>query len=161
MKKVEFGYSNDVNCKGVWEGMGIKPGLLLSEAEYYGAIKYGGESYMVTKVTEDKYGRFPTLLGKFIVRPVTADIYPDGGGFVFLDQEESQITQQLEAHLNAQQNRDRISNIADVLNRCRGFSMADIDFEDFALGDELITTSIPHEAFESKKQQQKSGRRSY
>ena len=38
MKKIEFGFANEQNPRGSWEGIGIKPGLLLNEADYYGVV---------------------------------------------------------------------------------------------------------------------------
>ena len=70
MKKIEFGYANEMNPTGSWQGIGIKEGLLLTEADYYGAIKYEDNSYIVAKVKEDQYGRYPHLVEKFIVNVV-------------------------------------------------------------------------------------------
>ena len=67
MKQIEFGYSNDVDPKGSHEGMGIKPGLFLTEADYYGSVEFEGNYYIVAKVVSDEYNRFPQLLDKFIV----------------------------------------------------------------------------------------------
>ena len=161
MKKIEFGFTNFFDGKGPWEGIGIKPGLFLTDAEYYGAIQYEDNSYIVAKVTKDEYGRIPHLLGKFIVRPAIADMYVDGSGNIYLDQEESLISQLLEARLNEPQVRDRISNINGVLNNCNGVDMADRSFEFLTLDDRVITTSITHEAFERKNEALKSCRYSF
>ena len=99
MKKIEFGYANDYKPSGSWQGLGIKEGLLLADAEYYGVVNYGRDSFIVAKVIEDKYGRYPQLLGNFIVRPAIADMYPDGSGILFLDQEQSGIGEQIEKYL--------------------------------------------------------------
>lgn len=150
MKKIEFGYSNDYNPKGSWEGIGIKPGLLLTDAEYYGAIKYDGNSYIVAKVIEDEYGKFPHMLGNFIVRPAIADLYADGSGVIFLDQEESILSQQLETSLNEPQNKNIITGINDIINNYNGIHFADKSFQFLTMEDSFITTSITHEAFERK-----------
>ena len=161
MKKIEFGHSNDFNPKGSWEGIGIKPGLMLTEAEYYGTIKYEENSYIVARVTKDEYARFPHLLGNFIVRPAIADLYADGSGNIFLDQEESIVTRQLETHLNDPRIKDRINNINDVFNNCNGVHMADMSFKFLTLGDRFISTSITHEAFERKNEALKKCRKSF
>lgn len=162
MKKIEFGFSNDYDPKGSWEGIGIKPGLLLTDAEYYGAIKYEDNSYIVAKVVEDEYGRFPHLLGNFIVRPAIADMYVDGSGTIFLDQEETMVTKQLESRLNSSQVKDRINDIDDVLNNCYGVHMADKSFRMITMdSDTVITTSITHEAFEMKNTYLKGCRASF
>lgn len=150
MKRIDFGFSNDFDPKGSWEGIGIKPGLLLTNAEYYGAIKYETNSYIVAKVGKDEYGRFPHLVDKFIVRPAIADLYVDGSGIIFLDQEESMISSQLESRLNEPQIRERVSDINGVLNNCNGAHIADMSFKFLTLGDRIVTTSITHEAFERK-----------
>lgn len=162
MKKIEFGFSNDYDSKGSWEGIGIKPGLLLTDAEYYGTVKYEDNSYIVAKVTEDEYGRFPHLVGNFIVRPAIADMYVDGSGTVFLDQEENIVTRQLEECLNSSQVRDRIKDIDDVLNNCYGVHIADKSFRVLTMdSDTVLTTSITHEAFERKNTALKSCRKSF
>ena len=76
MKKIEFGFANEQNPRGSWEGIGIKPGLLLNEADYYGVVNVNRDSYIVAKVTKDDNNRYPQLLDKFIVRQAIADIYP-------------------------------------------------------------------------------------
>lgn len=161
MKKIEFYFNNQPDALGPVDGLGINPGLLLPDAEYYGAIKYEDNSYIVAKVTKDEYGRFPHLLGKFIVRPAIADMYADGSRTIYLDQEESLITKQLEARLNEPQVRDRISNINDIFNNCNGVYMADRSFKFLTLDDSVIATSITHEAFERKNEALKSCRYSF
>lgn len=158
MKRIDFGFSNDFDPKGSWEGIGIKPGLLLVNAEYYGAIKYETNSYIIAKVGKDEYGRFPHLEGKFIVRPAIADLYVDGSGIIFLDQEESIISQQLESHLNQPQIQEKINDIKGVLNNCNEVHRADMSFEFLTLGDRIVTTSITHDAFERKNSALKSCR---
>jgi len=161
MKKIEFGFANDYDPKGAWEGIGIKPGLLLTDAEYYGAIKYEDNSYIVAKVTKDEYGRFPHLVNKFIVRPAIADLYVDGSGVIFLDQEESLVSQQLETHLNIPQISERISDINSIINNCAGVHTADMSFKFLTLGDNFLTTSITHDAFERKNTALKSCKGSF
>ena len=101
MKKIEFGYANEKEPKGSWEGIGIKQGMLLTEADLYGFVKVGNNSYVVAKVTKDEYNRYQELLDKFLVRPALADLYPDGSGIIFLDQEQSLEAYQLEEYLNS------------------------------------------------------------
>lgn len=161
MKKIEFGFSNDVDPKGSWEGIGIKSGLLLTDAEYYGAIKYEGDSYIIAKVTKDEYNRFPHLLENFIVRPAIADLYVDGSGTIFLDQKESLISQKLEIYLNTPQIKERISNIDDILKICNGVHKADKAFTFLTSEDNFITTSITHETFERKNEALKNCKGSF
>ena len=85
MKKIEFGFANDAEPKGSWQGIGIKDGLLLTDAVYYGAISFNGNNFIVAKVDNDEYNRFPSLLDKFIVRDAVVDVYADGSNTLFLN----------------------------------------------------------------------------
>lgn len=161
MKKIEFYFNNQPDALGPVDGLGIKPGLLLPNAEYYGAIKYEDNSYIVAKVTKDEYGVFPHLMGKFIVRPAIADLYVDGSGNLFLDQEESIISHHLESRLNEPLVSERISDINGILNNCNDVHMADKSFHFLTLGDTFVATSITHEAFEKKNSALKSCRGSF
>lgn len=116
MKWIEFGFSNDRETTGQWQGIGIKERLLLTDAEYYGAINYGRDSFIVAKAVKDEYGRYPELVDNFIVRPAIADIYPDGSGILYLDQEQSRIGEEIERYLNSVKN--RISGYNDILRYC-------------------------------------------
>ena len=161
MKKIEFGYANEQNPKGSWQGTGIKPGLLLTEADYYGAIKYEDNSYIVAKVVKDEYGHYPDLVDKFIVRPAIADMYVDGSGIIFLDQEQSLEGQQIENYLNDVLVKDKISNVNDIVSLCNGIHIADRSFTFLTLNDTVITTSILHEVFESRNTALKNCRQSF
>ena len=88
-------------------------------------------------------------------------MYADGSGVIFLDQEESLITKQIEERLNSPQVKDRINNINDILNHCNGINMADRSFRFLAMDDKIITTSIIHEAFERKNEAIKNCHQSF
>lgn len=150
MKKIEFGYANEKEPKGSWEGIGIKQGMLLTEADLYGFVKVGNNSYVVAKVTKDEYNRYQELLDKFLVRPALADLYPDGSGIIFLDQEQSLEAYQLEEYLNSPQVKDRISSIEDVISLSNGVVPADKAFKLLTAQERVVTTSINHDAFERK-----------
>lgn len=150
MQKIEFGFANEQNPKGTWEGIGIKQGLLLTEADFYGTVKVESNSYVVAKVSNDEYNRYPELLDKFLVRPALADLYPDGSGIIFLDQEQSLEAYQLEEYLNSPQVKDRITSIDDVINLSSGVVPTDKSFAILTDHDRVVTTSITHEAFERK-----------
>lgn len=150
MKKIEFGYANEMNPSGSWQGIGIKEGLLLPAAEYYGAVSYEDNSYIIAKVIEDEYKRYPELLGKFIVRPAIADLYKDGSGNIFLNQEETLVTKQLESHLNNPQISEKINNFNDILNFTNGINRASNAFTFLTMDDKIISTSITNEEFERK-----------
>ena len=151
MKRIEFGYSNDLNPTGSFEGIGIKEGVLLTEADYYGAVEFEGNSYVIAKVTEDLYGRYPQLVGKFIVRPAIVDLYVDGSGTLFLDQTESSISQQIEYFINNDAIRDKIRGVdaiclysQDLHKASKAFTIIGMDTE------KVLSTSIMHEVFEEK-----------
>lgn len=148
MKKIEFGYANDYKPGGSWQGLGIKEGLLLADAEYYGVVNYGRDSFIVAKVIEDKYGRYPQLLGNFIVRPAIADMYPDGSGILFLDQEQSSIGEQIEKYLNIA--KSHINSYEDILKSCDFVQRGNRFFDLITDSDRIVATSIRHDVFEEK-----------
>lgn len=148
MKKIEFGFANDREATGQWQGIGIKEGLLLTDDEYYGAINYGRDSFIVAKVVKDEYGRYPELVDNFIVRPAIADIYPDGSGILYLDQEQSRIGEEIERYLNSVKN--RISDYNDILRYCDFVQRGNKLFNLIDDGDTIVATSIKHDIFEIK-----------
>lgn len=150
MQKIEFGFANEANPKGTWEGIGIKQGLLLLDADFYGTVKVESNSYIIAKVTKDEYDRYPELLDKFLVRPALADLYPDGSGIIFLDQEQSLEAYQLEEYLNSPQVKDKIFSIEDIIDLSNGVAPADKSFSMLTNQDRVVTTSILHEVFERK-----------
>ena len=152
MKKIDFGYSNDLNPTGSHEGMGIKPGLLLCDADYYGAIEFDGNYYIVAKVVEDEYQYFPQLLDNFIVRKALCDLYPDGSCSLMLDQNEDTITQQLEKYLNSEEIKQFINTPDDIFKVCNSnVHRAPVSFMLAELNtDRVLSTSITSEAFEIK-----------
>ena len=151
MKKITFGYSNDINPTGQFEGIGIKPGLLLCNAEYYGAVQYEGNSYIIAKVTEDEYNKYPKLLNNFIARKALCDIYADGSCILMLDQNENLVTQLLEEQLNKPEIKDKIKNTEDILTYCKGVHRAPVSFVLPEIGtNEIMATSIKSEEFNRK-----------
>lgn len=150
MKKIQFGFSNDNEPKGSWQGIGIRDGLLLTDAVYYGAIGFDGNNFIVAKVDKDEYGRFPNLVGKFIVRDALVDVYADGSNTLFLNQEVSHNAQSIEMFLNNERIIGKINDISDVINLCDGVHYASRLFKLVELDDEIISTSITNEAFTTK-----------
>ena len=148
MKKIKFGYTNDYERTGSWEGMGIKEGLLLTDAQYYGVINYGKDSFIVSKVVEDEYGRYPQLVDNFIVRPAIAEIYSDGSGFLYLDQEQSRIGEEIERYLN--NIKDKITNYDDIIRYCDFVQRGNKLFNLVTDSDIVTSISIRHDVFESK-----------
>ena len=150
MKKIEFGFANEENPRGSWQGIGIRDGLLLTDASYYGAISYRDNNFIVAKVDSDEYGRFPSLVGKFIVRDALVDVYADGSNTLFLNQTVSRDAEDIQSILNDDRIRDRITDIDDIINFCNGIHQASRFFKLVELDDKIIATSITDEAFTAK-----------
>lgn len=152
MKQIEFGYSNDVDPKGSHEGMGIRPGLLLTDADYYGSIMFEGDYFIVAKVVEDEFNHYPQLLDKFIVRQALCDLYPDGSTILMLNQEETELTRMLEQHLNDPQIKDRITSLQDIINSSSEIHRSSPAFilGEIECNGKVLSTSITPEAFERK-----------
>ena len=150
MKKIEFGFSNDKSPTGSWQGIGIKEGLMLTEAMYYGAVQYDGNNYIIAKVVEDTYNRFPNLKGNFIVRQALCDIYADGSSVLMLNQDESIVTKKMEEYLNSNQVKDKINGYDDIIKLVSGIHRAPNSFLLAELDSTIIATSILPEVFEEK-----------
>ena len=150
MKKIKFGYSNSTNPTGNYEGIGIKPGLMLCDADYYGAIQYDGNNYIIAKVVEDEYNRYPQLLNRFIVRKALCDLYADGSCIMMLDQNENEVTQLLENFYNSTEIQKYIKNPEDIFIVGNGIYRAPISFFYASLRDEVFSTSIITEVFDKK-----------
>lgn len=152
MKKIEFGYSNDANPTGSHEGIGIKPGLFLWVADYYGSVEFEGDYYVVAKVVDGKSNNCPKLLDNFIVRQALCDLFADGSTILMLNQEESEITKMLENRLNNSQIKNEISTIEDIISLVPGLHRSSDAFILAELGynGRIVSTSILPEAFERK-----------
>ena len=150
MKKIEFGFANEDEPKGSWQGIGIKEGLLLTDAVYYGAISFNGNNFIVAKVDNDEYNRFPSLLDKFIVRDAVVDVYADGSNTLFLNQEVSWDAESIQMYINNDKIRERINSIDDIIMFCDGVHLANKFFKLVELDNSIIATSITNDAFTAK-----------
>lgn len=149
-KKISFGFSNDKNPSGSWEGIGIKQDMLLTDAEYYGIVRCGDENFVVAKVVEDEYGRYPELVNEFIVRRALAEFYPDGSSTLFLDQNKSHFTNKLEELLNSSKIKENIKDSSDIVRLIDGISNPNKIYGLLGSEQEITSTSITHEAFDTK-----------
>ena len=147
MTKIKFGFANEMNPNGSWQGIGIKDGLMLLEADYYGAISYLDEDYVVAKVVEDEYNRFPELLNNFIVRPAVRRTYNDGSGILLLNQEENATSKALELLLNNEKIKNGITSNEDIKGLSSDIKDASFTTTDLISHNEIISTSIIPEAF--------------
>lgn len=148
MKKIEFNYSNDLNpTHGNW---GIKQGLLLTEADYYGTLEYDGNDYIVAKVVDDPYNSYPQILNKFIVRQALCDLYPNGAAQLLLNQEETDVTRIIENHLNDPRIKDKITSISNAIDCTTGAYKCPNVFVLVELDKTVSALSILPEEFERK-----------
>ncbi len=150
MKKIEFGFSNDENPRGSWQGIGINDGTFLSEAEYYGSFGYDNNNYILVKVVKDEYRRNPELLDNFIVRKALCDLYQDGSAVLMLNQEKDMVCQQLENYFNNPQIKEKIHSIDDAIKLCQGTYKSPDSFILAELRDTVVATSIIPETFDRK-----------
>lgn len=160
MKKIEFGFSNDSNPTGSWEGIGLREGVLLTEADYYGSISYANNNYIIAKVGEDEYHRFPELVGNFIVRQALCDLYADGSVILMLNQENDPVSRQIAEFLNSPQVKDRITKVEDIIRLGNDISRSPNSFILAELNDEVIATSIDPVVFAQKNEAIKNCRNS-
>ena len=149
-KMIRFGFSNDKNPSGSWEGIGIKQDMLLTDAEYYGIVRCGDENFVVAKVVEDEYGRYPELVNEFIVRRALAEFYPDGSSTLFLDQNTSHFTNKLEELLNSSKIKENVKDSSDIVRLIDGISNPNKIYGLLDSEQEITSTSIMHEAFDAK-----------
>ena len=133
MKKIEFGFANEDEPRGQWEGIGIREGLLLTDATYYGAIAHNGD-----------------LVGKFVVIDALVDVYADASCTLFLNQEQSLTAKRAEMFLNDERVREKIANIEDVIRVCDGVRRANNFFKLIELDEKIIATSIRPDVFTEK-----------
>ena len=150
MKKIEYGFANDLIPKGSWEGIGINPTLHLTDGEYIGSVSIGKNNYIVSRIVEDKYGRYPQLLNNFLVSDAIYDVYSDGSGILYLDQEQSIEAMSLQNYLNSSSNKEKIHTSQDIINNINGVNRSNNFFRLMESEDRIIATSILHTVFEEK-----------
>ena len=155
MKRIYFGYNNSESKSGAyvpssWEGIFINPNLQLHDATFFGFIDYDNRNYLVAKVTDDRYNRYPELLGKFIVREALCDLLSSGACELFLDQKENIMTVQLQNCIN--ENRDKITDIDDVIKYTNRAIPASNAFKLAEMSNEIYATSILTEEFNKKRE---------
>ena len=99
MKKIHFGYSNDNNPTGSFEGMGASRNKDIIDSEFIDFMELNGRFYLISKISSTFRGQ-EDKIGKIDVREVIADLYPDGSGIIFANQEKTDICTSLENSLN-------------------------------------------------------------
>lgn len=88
MSKIDFGYFNDNNPKGMWEGIGISPTDNIIKAEFMDVIGLNGRFYLVSKV-DMAFKSVEYKVGTIDVWEIISDLYPNGSGVIFANQEKT------------------------------------------------------------------------
>ena len=147
MKKIEFGFDNNLNPTGSWQGIGINPKVMLLDAEYIGSVSIEGNNYIIVKTVEQSRNYQENM---FLVRNALVDLYPSGSGILYLSQNENEITNGLENLLNNPNIKDKISTVEDVLRVCSAANYSLPSFRIIESSPNIIATSILPEVFEEK-----------
>lgn len=159
MKEVHFGYENSLNPIGSFEGIGTGKGLHGPVVgEYIDVISLSGEEYLISKVEVKKDIQGSDY--QYDVRRALADIYPDGSGILFLDQEQSEMCLRVSAMLNSAQGKECLDKGLTVREICEAH-MAPFSFECVTRANTVLATSILHEIFDVKKRRIASCHRSF
>lgn len=155
MLKIRFGFADSMNNFQGQKGIGIKDGVLLTYADYYGIINYSGSDYLVAKATEDESNNCPELVGNFIVRPATLHQYNDGSEELVLNQEEDNQSKELEERLNNPVKKEIITSKDDIIGIDPSIEEGSFSADYLALGNEISATSISDEAFKREVEEMK------
>lgn len=147
MKKIEFGFDNNLNPTGSWQGIGINPKVMLLDAEYIGSISIEGNNYIITKTVNQTRNYQENM---FLVRNALVDLFPSGSGILYLSQNENEITNGLENLLNNPNVKDKIITVEDVLRVCSAANYSMPSFRIIESSPKIIATSILPEVFEEK-----------
>lgn len=147
MKKIEFGFDNNLNPTGSWQGIGINPKVMLLDAEYIGSISIEGNNYIITKTINQTRNYQENM---FLVRNALVDLFPSGSGILYLSQNENEITNGLENLLNNPNVKDKIITVEDVLRVCSAANYSMPSFRIIESSPKIIATSILPEVFEEK-----------
>ena len=155
MLKIRFGFADSMNNFQGQKGIGIKDGVLLTYADYYGIINYSGSDYLVAKATKDESNNCPELVGNFIVRPATLHQYNDGSEELVLNQEEDNQSKELEERLNNPVKKEIITSKDDIIGIDSLIEKGSFSADYLALGNEISATSISDEAFKREVEEMK------
>lgn len=154
MKKINFGYSNDNNPRGSSEGIGASPNLDIIDSEYIDFVRFDDNVYLISKVGMVFKGQ-ENKVGTIDVREVIADMYVDGSGIIFANQEKSSVCRSLESSLaNA---KDFIEKGVSVQQICGGYRAPDSfksllnDGNSSLIEQPLHVVGIKPEIFQEKK----------
>ena len=147
-KIMKFGTEDSLKPVGSHEKIGLPTGTI--EAEYIGTISINGDNFIVGKVTEC-FDRREDKEGKIIVRECISNVYSDGSGCIFLNQQVSEKCVELERFLNTPNITNQLENGVSIN------SLINNSFPETAIlniinnSNSLLITAIKHEVFEHKK----------
>ena len=153
MLKIRFGFADSMNNFQGQEGIGIKDGVLLTYADYYGIINHSGSDYLVAKAIEDESNNCPELVGNFIIRPATLHQYNDGSEELVLNQEENDQCKLLEEIFN--NSKENITSKTDIIELYSTIEDGSFSVDSLALGNEISATSSSDEAFKREVEEMK------
>lgn len=152
MKKIEFGFSNDLNPTGSWQGMGISDTVRIPRADYYGAFSFEDNNYILAKIVEDNnFTIDPELLGKYIVKKALCDLFADGSSIMMINQEDDNVCSQLNDIVNRENTVQYLDKTGDITS-LPFYSPAPISFKinEMMSYDHVTVTAITPQAFEEK-----------
>lgn len=151
MKKIKFGYSLDDNPTGSWSGIGIEPGKPMTNGDYIGSFNHEGNDYVLARISDNNSSIFKHEIGKYIVRDALVDVYADGSNVMYLDLETSSFAQQMETAINERNKYEDIEDINKLAEYNDNINISHSFFRITEDPDNIIATSIKHEAFEEKR----------
>ena len=154
MKIVKYGYENSQNPTGSFEGIGFnmrENGKCVGPVtgEYLGVVRISSDDYLIAR-TKEAFANDENYVGNTCVRRALADLYPDGSGILFIDQETDHMCRQLERLFDHEKTRELMDSGIDAKRICGG-DIPPFAFECVTRGDKVFATAIEHDAFEEKR----------
>ena len=151
MTKIDFGFENSMNPKGMFEGIGISgetKGAI--RGEFLGVFQMDDMNYLAARTTmafKDEG------IGQIVVRRALADLYHDGSGNLFIDQLCGEDCKRLETLLNSNRAQEKLNKGARLIDICDGYLPSN-SFDCLTNVGEyasIVAVAIKHEVFESKR----------
>ena len=164
-KQVYFGYNygltddltkqKKMSRGGVLDGSGIDDTSQITAGEYIGVFDYASITYLVARVSESEDSK---MLGKFVVRAASIDVFPHVGGEIVLkgDTSSSENFEDLSECFEGKLNSDEWQNVEtfqDVLRVCEATVSIHDAYYTYIVGNAkmLTATSFPWNRFEAMK----------
>jgi len=148
-KMVDFGYDNSMKPFGSNEGIGLGTKAVGPVGgEFLDVVNYHDNFYLITRIT-DAFKGSEQYIGKIDVRRALVDLFPDGSGILYIDQNQSQDCRNLTIALNSPELNNALkknARIRDILST----GGVPFSFSCVTRGSRIIATAIKHEVFEKK-----------